>query len=557
MNDIKNEYKDELTKNINKWIIFIQWARWYPDLFFDLISPKKSKKKLGMDQRAFLRALSRYTSVYACFPRGYGKTFVEVMGIVHSCIFYPELQVALSAQTKANAASILHEKYDELLRWFPLLKNEIVEKETHFSQQDAVISFKNGSKVTILANQQQSKGQRKHHLMIEESALLNNTLFKDVLEPIPNVPRTTVGQMAIRNKWENNGQIHFLTTTGFVGSDEYIRCCDMLDNMTNNKGKCVLGASWRLSRYFNRGETKSQILAKKNDPTSSYISFQRNYEETWAGNIDGALININSLLDCQNYLVAELKPKDEYEYYLGVDVARSNNNARNKTTLVVVQVKRNVDHSISEASVVNIIIPPNGENFTAQALLIKRMHLVYGFIAVCFDDNGLGKGLKDALMQENNCPTSSDHFLAWDTENTEDEPSGKVDINAPRLFALVASGIQTDILVSFIDMVESGRLKLLIPERMLVIPKNIKKQNDILNIRAAHINTDVLIDEVSNLKRVDKSNGKLAIEQVSLKTDKDIFSGLSYILYYLNKYENNKIDKKDNLSELLSYTFFF
>lgn len=557
--NIDYEYKDEFTKNIDKWKFFVQFYRWMPDLFYDLISPKKSKIRLDLDQRVFLRALARYTSVYACFPRGYGKTFIEVMGIFHSCIFYPGLQVAMSAQTKNNAASILHEKYDEILRGFPLMKNEIVEKETHFSLQDAVITFKNSSKCTILANQQQSKGQRKHHLMIEESALLNNALFQDVLLPIVGVPRRTVGQLAQRNKWENNGQIHFLTTTGFVGSDEYIRCCDMLDGMLNNKGQCVLGASWELPVHFNRGETKAQILAKKNDPTSSYISFLRNYEEKWAGNIDGALININSLLDCQTYPLAELQPdeNDKFEYYLGVDVARSNNNSRNRTTLVVVKVERNEDNSIKEASITNIIVPKNGENFNTQALLIKRMNSIYHFNCAVFDDNGLGKGLKDMLMQEQYGRTKNEFYGAWDTINTEDEPIGEIDKDAPMLYAMVSTGIQTDILVAFIDMVESNRLRLLVSEKFLEIPKKIKKQEDILNIRAAHINTDVLIDEISNLKRVDgQKNGKFTVKQVSLKTDKDIFSALSYILYYLREYEDKKMDTKNELDMLLSYTYF-
>lgn len=556
---MNEEYEDELSKNIDKWIFFIQYYKFYPDLFYDLISPKKSKMRLDMDQRVFIRALARYTSVYACFPRGYGKTLIEVMGIFHSCIFHPGLQVALSAQTKNNAASILHEKYDEILRWFPLMKNEIVEKETHFGQQEATIVFKNDSKCNVLANQQTSKGQRRHRLMIEESALLNNALFKDVLEPIPNVPRRTVGQLAQRNKWENNEQIHFLTTTGFAGSDEYIRCCDMLDNMINNEGKCVLGASWRLPCYFNRGDTKSQILAKKNDPTSSYISFLRNYEEEWAGNIDGALININSLLDCQTYPLAELQPNedDKYEYYLGVDVARSNNNSRNRTTLVVVRVERNEDNSIKEATITNIIVPKNGENFNTQALLIKRMNYIYNFNCVVFDSNGLGVGLKDTLMQEQYDTIKNKHYGAWDTINTEDEPIGEVDKGAPILYAMVSTGIQTEILVAFIDMVESNRLRLLISEKFLDIPKKIKKQDDILDIRAAHINTDILIDETSNLKKVDGQNGKFTVKQVSMKTDKDIFSALSYILYYLKTYEDKKVDKKNELETLLSYTYTF
>jgi hypothetical protein len=42
-----------------------------------------------------------------------------------------------------------------------------------------------------------------------------------------------------------------------------------------------------------------------------------------------------------------------------------------------------------------------------------------------------------------------------------------------------------------------------------------------------------------------------------MKTDKDIFSALSYILYYLKTYEDKKVDKKNELETLLSYTYTF
>lgn len=37
----------------------------------------------------------------------------------------------------------------------------------------------------------------------------------------------------------------------------------MLDEMADLKGKIVLGASWELPCHFGRGETRTQILAKK------------------------------------------------------------------------------------------------------------------------------------------------------------------------------------------------------------------------------------------------------------------------------------------------------
>ena len=38
----------------------------------------------------------------------------------------------------------------------------------------------------------------------------------------------------------------------------------MVDEMANLNGKIVLGASWELAVHYGRGETKSQLIAKKN-----------------------------------------------------------------------------------------------------------------------------------------------------------------------------------------------------------------------------------------------------------------------------------------------------
>ena len=59
-------------QNIDKYVEFLSWARWNPDLFLDLITPTSGGIRLGIDQRVFLRCLSRFPRVYAVFPRGYG-----------------------------------------------------------------------------------------------------------------------------------------------------------------------------------------------------------------------------------------------------------------------------------------------------------------------------------------------------------------------------------------------------------------------------------------------------------------------------------------------------
>ncbi|AEB77391.1 hypothetical protein ADU80_00180 (plasmid) [Clostridium botulinum] len=279
---LENQKEDSFHQNLNKWILFIQWAKWFPDLWYDMLKPEKGGMRLDLDQRVFLRCMSRFISTYGVFPRGFGKTMLELMSIYHTCVFFPDITIAMSAQSKENASSISEEKHKEILKWFPLLKNEVA--EAHFTKNSTEVIFQSGAIYSILANAQTSKGQRKRRLNIEESALLNNALFKDCLEPVVNVPRRTVGTRATVNPCELNGMINFLTTSGYRGSDEFVRISSMIDAMAELKGKMVLSASWELPCHYGRGETRSQILAKKNDPTSSAIFFAMNYEEKWVNN---------------------------------------------------------------------------------------------------------------------------------------------------------------------------------------------------------------------------------------------------------------------------------
>ena len=45
----------------------------------------------------------------------YGKTFDEVLASILVCIFYPEITISLTAQTKENAADLLKDKYEEMI----------------------------------------------------------------------------------------------------------------------------------------------------------------------------------------------------------------------------------------------------------------------------------------------------------------------------------------------------------------------------------------------------------------------------------------------------------
>lgn len=60
------------------------------------------------------------------FPRGWGKTFDEVLAMFVVGVRFPDIELALTAQTKENAAELLKDKTIEIIKYYPLLENELV-----------------------------------------------------------------------------------------------------------------------------------------------------------------------------------------------------------------------------------------------------------------------------------------------------------------------------------------------------------------------------------------------------------------------------------------------
>ncbi len=525
-------------KNLWNYYQFISWARWFPDLFVEIFKSKDSNRQLHIDQRVFMRADLRFVSMYGTFSRGYAKTYTEVLDDFIAAILFPGINLAVTAQTRENSAALLEDKYNEIISDFPLLDNEIEKKR--FSKNDVLIKFKSGSTITNLANAQTSKGRRRHRIKIEESALLNNTLFEDALEPIVEVPRTTAGSLAIIDPEEMNQQIHFFTTSGYRGSDEFNRSVRMINGMRDCSGEIVLGSSWMLPCYYGRGSTKSQILKKKKN--SNPIFFAQNYEEKWVGCSDGALVDINKLMACRvlERPVLEFENEND-EFYIGMDVARSENTNNNQSAIVVIKTIRNQNTKrIKDLQVVNVRGVSNKMNFTEQACLVKKYKKAYNAKMVIADGNGLGSGLVDELLKPSYDKVTGEYLGCFDTINTDNKPQS-LDAEAC-LFDMKAQGTQTQIISHFINAVDSGMLKMLIRKQEQDFTD---KEREFLDRNVMpFVNTELLFFEISNLKLKVMSGNNLSVEKVVRRIDKDKFSALSYCIYYILEFTNKEDEKR-------------
>ena len=530
------EISDETVfgKNLWNYYQFVSWAKWYPDRFVELFKSEESNMQLHYDQRIFMRCDIRFQSMYGVFSRGYAKTYTEVLDDFIVAILNPNINLSVTAQTRENAAALLQDKTNEILTHYPLLENEIEYKR--FSKNDAIIKLKNGATITNLANAQTSKGRRRHRIKIEESALLNNALFEDALAPIVEVPRTTSGSLALVDPEEMNFQIHFFTTSGYRGSDEFARSVRMVNGMRNLTGDIVLGSSWRLPCYYGRGSSKTQILKKKRN--SNPIFFAQNYEQKWVGCADNALVDVNKLMATRTLEEPILEAQRETdEYYIGVDVARSENTNNNQSAIVVIKVIRNpVNKRVAELQVVNVLGVTNKMNFKNQACMIKKLKNQYHAKMVIVDGNGLGSGLVDQLLLDSYDEITGNYIGCFDTINTDNKPENP---NAEKcLFDMKAQGYQTKVVSYFINAVDSGMLKMLIRKQEQDFTDKEREFYD-RNV-LPFVNTELLFMEIANLKLKVMAGNNLTVEKVVKKIDKDKFSALSYCIFYILEFTNQE-----------------
>ena len=527
-------------KNLWNYYQFVSWAKWYPDRFIELFKSEESNMQLHYDQRIFMRCDVRFQSMYGVFSRGYAKTYTEVLDDFIVAILNPNITLSVTAQTRENAAALLQDKTNEILTHYPLLENEIEYKR--FSKNDAVIKLKNGATITNLANAQTSKGRRRHRIKIEESALLNNALFEDALAPIVEVPRTTSGSLALVDPEEMNFQIHFFTTSGYRGSDEFARSVRMVNGMRNLTGDIVLGSSWRLPCYYGRGSSKTQILKKKRN--SNPIFFAQNYEQKWVGCADNALVDVNKLMAARILEEPILETQRETdEYYIGVDVARSENTNNNQSAIVIIKVIRNpVNKRVAELQVVNVLGVTNKMNFKNQAIMIKKLKNQYHAKMVIVDGNGLGSGLVDQLLLDSYDELTGNYIGCFDTINTDNKPENP---NAEKcLFDMKAQGYQTKVVSYFINAVDSGMLKMLIRKQEQDFTDKEREFYD-RNV-LPFVNTELLFMEIANLKLKVMAGNNLTVEKVVKKIDKDKFSALSYCIFYILEFCNKEKRRDSN-----------
>ena len=324
----------------------------------------------------------------------------------------------------------------------------------------------------------------------------------------------------------------------------------MYKNMVNLEGSIVLGSGWMLGCWMGRGSTKSQIFEQKKNTGS--VAFSRNYEEKWVGAVDNQLVDINHLLNTRILTTPVYDNKDgKREIILSVDVARSAKTSNNKTVISVIEEHHNKSGLIKNLDLINLYMVSNQLDFTAQACLVKQVQKTYKAKMTIIDTNGLGNGLRDEMLKPQTDFTTGETYEPWDAVNGDIHSNYQ---NAlPLMFSLEAQckdetkrdgTINNYAIINFIDCVDGKKLRLLEERKDNGInPNSVEEIEAFLPFKQ----TNLLVDEISNLKLKHMTNGGVTVEKVLSRIDKDRFSSLIYGLWWAMAYDNKIQEDNEDL----------
>ena len=548
---------------------YIAFWREYPDIFVEFLCGPENKENfhLFFYQRIFLRAVMRHRYAYATFPRAYSKSFMSVLILMLRCILYPGSHLFVTTGGKEQAAGIAKEKADELCNLIPGLMNELdmSRGKTKTSKDNIELVFKCGSKLDIMAARQSSRGKRATGGLMEECILIDQSLLNEVIIPTMNVDRRLADGTRHEEETVNKSQI-YVTTAGWKNSFAYEKLIQLLiQQIIEPNEAVVMGGSWRIP-VMEKLLKKSFIEELKLDGTYNDSSFAREYESEWSGDTENAFFSAEKFDKYRTML----QPEYEYSgrssktayYVIGVDVGRKDCT----TEAVVIKVTPQPQGS-SLKSIVNIY-SWEAEHFGLQAIYLKKLYYKYKARALVIDANGLGVGLVDFMVTDQEDPETGDFlpnfgvggatyddwekdFKKYKTGDTEADAMYLIKANAP-INTEAHSYVQTQL--------SSGKIKFLIDENQAKVKLMSTKlgQNMDADKRAEYLKpftlTTILKEQMMNLVE-DNEGTNIILKQSSRGIKKDKFSAFEYGLYYIKQEEDkNKKRKKRNIADMMFFT---
>jgi len=544
--------KERIEEHFDDWVEVLNTFIAYPDLFVDLIIPKKSSFHLFVIQRITLRVMARGINSYVYCSRGFSKSFLADLDRYLKCIFIPHHNTAVTAGTNKQAAEIAKQKIvNDLWVKFPFLANEMQKIKKGGKLLDAYkmgtdyveFNFRNGSSLQIGG----VRGLRKESLIFEEIIEQDAIKVNEVLIPMLNRPRAMSNGLI--NPYEPQSQQIYVTTAGYQGTFAYQKMIEILCRSVIEPDKYfVIGATYRIP-LANGLTSRKQIEDVINAPTFSKDSFEREYESVWSGAPAGAAFSASLIstlrqvrkVELQYNLSASQEDQDCF-YVVCADMAKD---GKADTAVGVAKVVPKEHFTYKFVNLFDI----SASDYLVVANILKQTILKYKARLLIYDANGIGAAIRDWLNKETRDEATGELYRGYGIINPPSEVEKELhkwESSANICYEIKAgSGNTEHIHWFFFARMSTGAITFPIraQEAILLYGRNKSFINMSQRKQLSYLQPFKVMDKMEmELKNLDIAttsdtlSNKVKVVRRNPKIQKDYFSMAEYMVWGVNQY---------------------
>lgn len=537
--------------------------------------------KLFMFQKILLYMMNYTPSFMFIAARGLGKSFLVAIYVVVRCILYPGTKIVLASGVKNQARLIISEKIVDLISKSPILEYEIKDVKTGVNNPEVI--FFNGSKISAVASNNNTRGVRGNVLVADEFRMIDYKIIKDVLKPIINVDRTPTFKLNDEEKYEDYKEKNieiYISSAWYKSHWSWDLFKEFYNNMLRNvKDAFVATLPYQVSILHGLLDPDRVNADMESDLFDPYV-FQMEFEGLFVGETEKSFFKLDPINRNRTVTKTFIPPtNDEFVENSRLAKPKKLTNMQRKPGEIRivgldVALMASSTHENDTAAFTCMRMLPSGNNeyvrhvvyletvlngISTQDLALKLKRLFYDFEAdyVAIDGRSSGLSVFDlcaSVMQDDERDTEYEAWSAIDNKALQDR--FKNNNGKPVVYAYFGnSKLNDDIARNLRASFASGKLKIPI--------SHIQKHDDLVSSEDGRYKklsveeqqyelysfqqSSALVSELILLEGVQGESAYVKIKEPSNGT-KDRYSSLSYTNHRASEIEAQLRAKEEDSS---------
>lgn len=350
---------------------------------------------LNLYQKIALRAMAKHNFIVLVWSRGLGKTWTSAVYVCCMAILYPNLRIGIIAPSFRQSKMLVEDKIDnDLCIRSDALRQEIVDSKNGTDQ--LIRKFANNSQIIAIPvgnSGAKIRGGRFSIIIADEYAQMNPNVVQSVIKPMM-VSKLDYKVDADEDDDFFDMKFISISSAFFKFNHLYEFFKDTVEQIAHGSDKHY--ASCLDYKVGLDVGLYNESVIEEAKRTYSKLDFDMEYRATFPDLSDDNWISPTDLMACSNLMRMDLHFDENYQYIMGLDVARTEGN--DNSAIVVLKLVPDKARKVLEKHLVYQKVL-NGKTFNEQATEIRKVLNKFPCDEIHMDTTGLGLGLVDELAK--------------------------------------------------------------------------------------------------------------------------------------------------------------